>query len=376
LMSSGGGRIYITHILSATSRQARLYLKASDSEVTPQGDALIAAYMQVLSPDYPFPAHLSLYGKQNMEIDLTYNGPSNLLQTPGQSLVEIKLGKFDISNQMYNSSANFYLKNDIQGDARAFKLSLKAESTVNEQYDALLQEMIRSMIRGLYTNKDPKLAAAQPFLQQYTPNQMYAIVYPAIPNLHSFGKMVEAVDFSFQGSPDFKVGDATLDTFELSAAPYGITGKGSAKLTVGHPLPVGSLTLVCTNCPRLVDDMAAYNARLQKTVIYFNPAQAASMTLDPKLVEGIKGFLGIIAQTAGGDKNTFTYVITSDETAGIAVNGKRPDELMHLYSEYIGAVTKPAAAAAPAPTSATAATPTPPVQAPATAPIPESAPTN
>ncbi len=107
-------------------------------------------------------------------------------------------------------------------------------------------------------------------------------------------------------------GDVTLTDFELSASPYGITGKGAGKAGSGPASPVNALALTCGNCLRLIDDMAAYEMRLQQKCSCASSAEkAASLAIDPRLVEGFKGFLSALvraAERSSADKTDFTRV--------------------------------------------------------------------
>ena len=158
-------------------------------------------------------------------------------------------------------------------------------------------------------------------MEKYEEDGVYSIVVPAIPHLHPLGTMVQAFDGSFQGKDNLSSGDITLNNLELSATPYGITGKGAAKIV--QPLPSFNVILTCRNCAQLVDDLAAYGIRLQKALVNFDPDTVARLTYEPKQVEGFKSFLkGLVATTDGQNAPDYSYAIIGDGTPNVTVNGK------------------------------------------------------
>ncbi|MDE3016760.1 MAG: hypothetical protein KGI29_07595 [Pseudomonadota bacterium] len=354
LISSGPGRLYIASAPTQGMERLRVYLKMTDAGITTAGDAWLTAYAQAFGNRIPM--QLSLYGEQNTEIDFSYAGPASMQQT-GTEPIDIRIDPFRLANQSSTINAGFYFVDSGPASPRHVHVAFKAVSNFSGTYEAIEQNMLRRLIQDAYADKNRQHAGASPYLaalDKYTPGQMLAILTPAIPDLHTLGQLTQSLNASYEGAADFKTGVITLADFELSAAPYGVTGKGSAHLATGQPLPAGSLSLTCTNCLRLVDDAAGYAGRLQTTFSYFDPATAAGMTIDPRLVDGIKNFLGSIAspmRDAAGNA-TFVYAIASDGATGITVNDKNMAEVMRLYDEYVGGALRheaAKAAAAPAP---------------------------
>src|SRR5262249_41686264 len=152
--SAGPARFYITHAPTASDRQLRIYLKLTDTEITPQGDTLVAAYVKALSPDYSFPVNYSVYGKQNIELDFSYKGPASWDTASKNPPLDIHLGTFQISNQVYHSTTSFQLTNGTSGTARSARAYFKSESAFTEQYDALLRTAVQAFIARVYATKD------------------------------------------------------------------------------------------------------------------------------------------------------------------------------------------------------------------------------
>lgn len=344
LTSNGDGRFFVSNMPASGSNQVRFYLKSIDSEITAAGDKWFETYMRALFPGATHTSKFSAYGKQNIEVDFTMTAPSdgaNLMTAP----LDINLSKFVLTNQVYNTNAVFQLASSVNGDSRSGKLLLKAESNFGEQYDVMMQDILRSMIDDIYKGNNPQYANLKPMFDKYTPDQAFAIIAPALPNFHSMGKTVQNIDLTYQGNAMLTSGDFNIATFEVSTSLYGISGNGTGKMAPGQLSPASNVTLTCSNCLRLVDDVAAYMGRVQKAVAAFDENAAAAMVIDPRAVEGFKNFLAALAEPSkdAADKSAFTYTIVSDGMMSITISGKPIDQVMALYMEHVGSVMQPAA---------------------------------
>src|SRR5690606_10710341 len=90
------------------------------------------------------------------------------------------------------------------------KLSFKFTSNFNETYDTLMQEMARNYIQQIFIVTVPEFNPLPPELQQRNPDELYAAVASAVPNLHSLGKLTQALDISYDGNERFTDGDVNL----------------------------------------------------------------------------------------------------------------------------------------------------------------------
>lgn len=364
LGSAGPMRFYITNTPQGDSQQLRVYVKMTDVEIMPAGDAMVTAYRNAFSGNDSFPIKYSLFGKQNLEIDFSYKGPTDWQKYDNNPPIDIALSKFNITSQAYNYNTTFFVKNVMEGSNRAARLAFKSELGFGDIWGTIQPDIVRGVIAQLYAETykyKQNLTAGtatqemvpppfQPYLEKYTPEQMYTIVAPAVPDFHALGKLVESVDVSFQGAPDLTAGDITLTDFELSATPYGITGKGSGKLAPGR-MPSADAVFVCRNCLQMIDDMVAYAARVQKAVSAFDTEKAATMNISPKLVEAVKSFLIALSEPKEEmGKQTLTYSIVSSDTGPI-INGKPMDAVMTIYNQTIGEALKPPPPPPPPPTA-------------------------
>lgn len=339
---SGGGRIYLSNAPAGDTTEARAFLEMKDVEILPAGNAIVAHYMKFFSPYYTPKTLYSVYGKQNVAFDLSYRGPVLKGHPSANASFDVVLNKFEITNQIYNSKANLTINNTANDNQKAGKFVFKAVSAFGEGYDAVFQDFVRGAIYEMHYGSDPEMNPLKAFTQSYEPEQTYAMIAPAIPSFHSLGTLVQAVDVSYQGTGNPAAYDINLADLELSSSLYGITGKGSAKLSPGQFMPAGNLNLACNNCLRMIDDIAAYVDRLEKVVASFSPENATNLHVSPALFEGVKRFLSelglpaISADTEQSmDKTSFTYLIESDPAGGVTVNRKPMAEVMELFNRYI-----------------------------------------
>jgi hypothetical protein len=330
LAQSGAQRLYISSDPKGDKREIRFYLKGADSFVTPDGDRVFAAYSRAFSPQ-TMPTMLSAYGKQNTEVDFTYIGPLDWTGDPRIAPVEIHLSKFAITNDAYNINASFDLSNAADAQKQSARVAFTSEANFNQPYSALLHDAVRSMITDLLAQQKIP-APLPPSIKNYTPDSLYALLAPAIPDFHTFGKCTAALDLSYQGGAGFSGGDFTLSNLELSVAQYGITAKGTGKRAPGALMPAVNMTFNCRNCLQMVDDVAGYTSHIQSITGALSPEKPV-MPLNTATIEGYKNFLQALASDEGG--GNFSFVILSDGKMGVTINNKHMDEVLMLYHKLV-----------------------------------------
>lgn len=331
LMEGGPQRIYISSAPKDTRREVRFYLKGTDSMVTQDGDRVIAQYYRALK-SIAIPPMVSAYGKQNVEIDLTYAGPINWQGDPMAAPIEFHLSQFNLTNDAYNIHSTFDLTNSVDAQSQSAHIRYKSEAIYSQIFSALLQETIRSTIRQSLS--DPKLGPALSTLTQDDQNteSMYALISTAVPDLHALGKLTSALDLSFKGEPGFTSGDFTLTTLEFSSTPYGITANGTGKRVPTALMPALNLTIVCRNCMEMFDAIAGYSNRVLTVVKTLSPEKPVPL-INPATIKGYKDFLQAIATDDGA--GNLSYIITSDGKSGFVINKKHMSEIIALQHKYL-----------------------------------------
>ena len=332
VMKNGPERMYISHSLENGQRQARFFFSVPEWEVMPEGDRVMGVYSRAIAPWYDSAPLFSAYGKQNTEIDFTYKGPAELTGDIKSTPLDIHLGKFIITNDAYNMNMTFDLTNSDAADGKhAARLAFKTESAYTDIYHALITDLVRSAIKDMYAEPSPS-PELKAVTERQTPESLYALVQPAIPDLHALGRLVMALDLGYQGNREFTEGDITLSTLELSATPYGITAQGTGKRTTASPFPAVNIALTCANCLKLIDDVTEYVRRLQTVVVTLQPEKPVK-PMSQATVDGYKQFLEALAGKNINGQN-FTYAIVGDGL-GVTVNNQRMDEVMRLYRQYV-----------------------------------------
>lgn len=327
LMQSGPVRFYVSKTPKDGKNTVRFFADYHDVEVLPAGDHIISLYQRLFN-DAPAAA-LSASGKNQLKIDLSYDGPTNHAENDSIPL-HIQLNTLHVSNQLYRFDATFGLSNSTQNDSKSGTLSFDVESTTSEAYDAVNKEALRAAIAEIQTSNDPELQNLSPYLQGRSVDQIMEIIDPIVPDLHSFGTLHSTLDLQYAFNKNLQTGNAQLKAFGFSATPYGLNAKGSIEHQGNLPIPTSDFTLECRACPALIDDAGAYSIRLQQVLQTLSPGQGT--LISDKEVAALKGFLTELAGPAAGD--VFTYHVVS-EPMGLDINGRNLGELFQLYGRYM-----------------------------------------
>lgn len=350
VMSSGPSQFFISSNPENSHNNVRLYAKYNDMQITSEGDKIISTYVHALMPDSFYPELYAYYGKQNMEVDLAFKGPSFSAPHTDVEPFEFNLSKFDISNSLYSGSGHLLAKNEMtDADNVAATLDTKFEFTYTPHYDDLIKNVVYSFIQHAYKTNDPMFANFKESLSVRTPEQTYAMIAPAIPNFSQLGTWLQTINLSYAGSKNFTNGNVNLSDFALSATPYGVSGNGSAKIVPGNPFPEAHFNFVCSSCTRLIDDLSGYINRVSDVVKTFYPEDPTyNFKVSEQLVAGIKTFLGTLStskpeETANGH---FTFVIASDQSGSMTIGGRNLVDVMALYQQHIGNQLMPSAGGA------------------------------
>jgi hypothetical protein len=345
IASNSGSNLLIARTPSQDGlSNIHFYVKIVDSEVTKAGDAFFANYTQAFNSNAQ-PLPLSLSGKQNMEIDISYNGADDWKNPEAKNLpLDVQISKFIFSSDAGQGNISFHLSNDKKDAVRNASISYKSEVTATDVMRKITAENIANTFRTTTVK----------------PEELATIAFSVTPDFTSLGKIVAAIDAKYTGDDNFN-GEATLSSFELSTTPYGLTANGSAKKLAESPAPNGNLSISCNNCIALIDDGAAYAKRVQSAIATFEPQTAAFIDVSPESVQKFKDFLLAISTPTDGN---LKFDIVSTGTAEPTVNGKNISEIMALFSQQVAmpasptpASSAPESAAPVVPVATTATTP-------------------
>lgn len=351
LMFSGGdSRAYITHELKGQRRHFRSFMKLADFEMHPAGDALGDAMQRALGSNHFFSQYSTQYGKQNIDVDFSYDGPSDIKKGLDNAPLDIALSTFKMSNALYNTDIGGRLRLDNSGDKRSGVVQLKATSTFSERYDTVLQETMREAITQLHLKPTSPTERLDQWIKSHTPEETTNILLPALPNLHALGTLTQHIDATYSGEKHSLTGEATVSALELSASAYGITGKGSIKRAANALAPIIDWQVECRHCLRMIDDMAAYGNRLAKALNQM-ALEKAPITIDTVWAENMKKFLAAIALPADQTvpDTTLRFTIQGNEQSSIRVSGKPLADVMVLYQQHLAADRPTPGAAIPVP---------------------------
>ncbi len=333
LSSNAGGRLYLFHTERNGLSNVRFYLQLKDAEVSRAYDDIYINFMKVLFPNKKlvFP---SVYGKQNIEIDLSYNGPEEWKEANAKDMpLEFKVNKFLFYNSAYQANTNLSIANNVSGNERNMSLVYKTELSGTELFRVLLKEQLRTLVDSLpkVDSTGKKEAAAD--LPTETIDK---IILSSIPDFTVLGKMVFGINASYKGDEKFSSGNIDLSSLELSATPYGITGKGSAQYSTASMFPVGNVSISCNNCFSLIDDLLSYFNRVKTAVSVFNQSKTPPVNVSPEIVQAVKNFLlNLSPQTDGNNKGNLKFDLVNNGKEPPSINGKNAEEISALFNKTV-----------------------------------------
>lgn len=348
VMSSGPARLAIV----AAPQQGKNYtisLKAviRDSVVLPRMDSIIDAYMQALGETDEGAQGLrwSAYGKQNVDVEMHYSGPQSFSTDGVDASISLEVPRFVISNDLYNVNVTHSLYNEAKGDSRAMRLTFKGETYATPAYYTLLGTMVRRLISEFYAENDEAKQTLPPELAKLPPDELYALFEPVIPRLHEFGQITESANIAFNGKRDYSAGALEINDLSFNSQLYSMRVGGSLKLDKAVPVPTGALTVQWRSGLRMVDDVLAYLARLERVVALASPEEAKTLRFEPSFGVSLKSFLSALAAgQQSPDADTLVYNVAADSPATFNINGKDIPALNVLYLQYFPQETAPAAA--------------------------------
>ncbi len=338
LLTNGPARFYFKNQASGAQANIRLHVKMADMEVTSEGDKVLASYITALAPTNSFPALFSVYGKQNLAFDLSYSGSTDMTKTELQNM-DINLTEFNLSNDVYSSKGTFHLANNVSDNNRTALVNTRFESSYTEAYDMLVKEAVRNFIHSAATSKTPEFPQLSAILQTRSPDDVFRVVEPAIPQLSPLGTQIIALDATYAGAPGFTSGNYNLKNITISMTPYGITGYGTVAATAESLIPKTDATLTCTNCMQLIGDLLGYAGRVVGVIQSFS-AEAPPVFISPALIEGVKGFFDAISSSTPEDKKKghYLYTISTKPDGNILISGRPIADIMTIYNDRIGQV--------------------------------------
>jgi hypothetical protein len=343
MASKGNSQFSIVQNLDGNKRSTRLYVKSDNIEVTPLGDSILHFYTQIVEGPEALPPRLTDAGKQNAELDFSYEGPADLKDLTTEAM-DVSLNKAYVESNQGLSNMTFRYTVVPDGDTRDVNLLYGFQLLPKPGFDDMLKNRANDYLHYIYTRADPKLAAVQKSLSKYEEEAAYDIIVPAIPNMEPLGAITQQLSLNYKGTNQLKTGELTLNQLEVGFTPYGIQAQGSLRLSEDQ-LPDPDFNVTCRNCTQMLNDGVAYVNRLHNSLAKFDAQTAAPLLIDPFQFNGFKEFLTKIARVNAAAPDDLNYMISGDSITGeISINGRPLSELETLYSQL---VSQPAPAAQP-----------------------------
>ncbi|MFO1242963.1 MAG: hypothetical protein U1E36_07175 [Rickettsiales bacterium] len=242
---------------------SRIDIKADAKDVlmTKEYGQLIGSFMH-RNPGEPAPSFKQFderAGKTSMDIDVSATGPfRNNGTMPTDYNLDIQARSLNIKNDWYE--VNFPLAFTMKKAGAVTSFSVKHDGLIHfskEMEDALRQDYLTSgsaygELKRLFENQG-----------RVPPSEDAMISSGVFPEISSFGTIKTIADIA----TDAEGKSLSINQFAVTSDLYGIDAKGQASLTE----PKADVTVNCTHCTQMVDDLISYYNRTQDFLRQINP---------------------------------------------------------------------------------------------------------
>lgn len=337
-LSFGNYRILISRTPENSLSDIRFYIKFKDVQATKAYDEFYYTYQQAISPNSKSILP-SLYGTQNVEVDISYKGTENWNNPDAKNLpLDLKVNKFSLSNAAYQSESSLSLTNSVKDNVRDVALSYKSETTAVELLRTLIRTEINNTISMLLSNQsiqNNETREARDRLGSLSPEKIDQLIATIIPDFVSLGKITTAAEANYSGDDNLTNYQGNLSSFQISASPYGITGNAAVKKDNGSQAS-GNISIVCNNCLHMLDDGAAYLRRLSDALVVLSPKTLHGWNISPETIEGIKQFMLALNPGATSDSaGTLKFDFVNSSKAPPTVNGRNMIDVLNMYNQFV-----------------------------------------
>lgn len=331
-------RLGITNVASAGHRNASIKYQIVNSEYLAAGDAIVNNYVNIIAEaikqqPQKLTYSLSEMGKNNINIDIAYNGPDNAaaIDNPSTSLT-FNINALDLNSNLLNSNNSFNLSISPEGDNRKIVLKTASKTNISERYDQILSDNIKATLTDLAntegkTGKELDIAHS---VQKF--GSIDSLVDAALPKLHKQGDMVLNLDLEAVGKKldDSSEGRAKVSVFDILTSLYGVKMKGDLASTKNQS-PASNADITCINCDTLIDDISNYVIRFASYINTVAPDTKAPVP-SRELANGIKTFIHSMALN-GSDPaaKDLNIQLVMKESGDFTVSGKPVMEAMQSY---------------------------------------------
>ncbi len=331
-------RLGITNVINAGHRNAGLKYQVINNEYLAAGDIIVTNYMNIVAEAFKqtpqkLTYSLSEMGKNNINVDIAYNGPDNAaaIDNPNSRL-SLDINALDLNSNLLNSNNNLHLLIEPQGDNRRIALKSDSKTNISERYDQILADNIKLTLTDLAstegkTGKELDIAHS---VQKF--GSIDSLVEAALPKLHKQGDITLHVDMEAVGKKlaDSSEGQAKISAFDILTSLYGVKLKGDLA-AIKNQSAASNVDITCLSCDTMIDDIARYFIRFAS---YINTVAPDTRTpvASPDLANGVKTFIRSVALN-GSDPaaKDLNIQLVMKESGDFTVSGKPVTEAMQSY---------------------------------------------
>lgn len=335
-------RIGMTNTVNAGHRSAKIKYQIVNSEYLAAGDAIVNNYVNIIAEaikqqPQKLTYSLSEAGKNNINVDITYNGPDNAaaIDNPN-STIALDINALDLNSNLLNSNNALHLLIEPQGENRRIVLKTQSKTNVSERYDQILSDNIRATLTDL-ANAEGKAGKELDIAQSIQKfGSIDSLMDTALPKLHKQGDIILNIDLEAVGKKldDSSEGQAKVNMFDIFTSLYGVKLKGELS-SIKNKSPASNVDITCLNCDTMIDDISNYFIRFATYINTVAPETKAPVP-SRELANGIKTFLRSVALN-GNDPaaKDLNVQLIMKESGDFTVSGKPVMEAMQSYMTNI-----------------------------------------
>ena len=347
LAKSAASSFSISHSPADTTRTVGMTLKAPAVQFTQaydvmaneQKDAITKGMMAMMPPGSPVPTSTSMfaqYGAIQIDIGVKAELPKQLSAAALMQPMSLTISPFIFHSAVSNSDFRLeaHHQPDQTGKTHA-TLDANYVLTVSERGDAVTAYKISELVKNV-----PMVSAFAAGAANYTPDQLWALVQPALPHYAPLGTITTDLKLDYNGTMVAPKGTLDIGKIGIDFTPYGVTGNGKMVLDANPALSTGALHFECRACSTMLDDFGIFAAKVQKVAVVLKPDMGPAGQISWQ--EGIAGTKQLLAGIAKSSPETTEakWVFNLEKTADgkMSVN----QQPLQQYAPMLGGVAAPA----------------------------------
>jgi hypothetical protein len=276
----------------------------------------------------------ALLGKQNIDIDITYKGPSKAEDFVSKSAqFTIKFNKFKASNDAYNVDWPLKIEVDNASSSNTINIDSDMRANFTPVYDKMLAEIVTSLPKDPEIQRTEFGAALQDASKRLGgDDKLVQTMLTYIPKFSELGELRFTVKSTAQKKDAGKAdvapsNNVAVDAFNLMLGKYGIQANG--KFDVNNI--VGSMDVKCVNCDAMIENSMGHMLSVNQFMKKLYPERAGSIFDNSKIIGRLKEFIQQISVADKTAPTTRVITIKDNGSKDLVIGTKTMMEAMMLW---------------------------------------------